>query len=142
MTTLQEFERWKNSGYSKLEIPSSEALEDVIKILTKKSKERKKLKTYHADVLSDVNKIKKTIKQIIWHDYFYDKKLPDKGFDFEIYYIIKSELYKVSLHCDVEWVGDYSVRKNLPENVSIISITKIENFEIIKDYNDYKVVTF
>ena len=63
--------------------------------------------------------------------------MPDEGVDRIEYFKIGNEIYEVDLHCEAEWVGDWSVRKNLPGEVSATSIKKITDFEILQEYDGY-----
>ena len=54
-----------------------------------------------------------------------DDPLSDDGEDVEDYCLINSELYKFELHLEVEWVGDWSVRANVPDRFNLTKLTKI-----------------
>lgn len=107
-------------------------LEDEIKRLQKQEEE--KIKYIEDDFDFDglpfdttPEKLIKSTLRDVKHDMFYEYDgLPDEGVDRTIYVKIGDKIYEVKLHCEAEWVGDWSVRKNLPGDVSIISITEIE----------------
>ena len=68
------------------------------------------------------------------HDFFYDYDgLPDEGVDETFYYKVGDKLYLVEAHCEAEWVGDWSVRKNLPGEISATNVIEVEKFEIINE---------
>lgn len=75
--------------------------------------------------------IKNIIDNEEWYDVFADDDFPDEGIDENFYYMVGEKLYMVELHCDAEWCGDWSVRANLPGDVSVSTITEIEHFEIL-----------
>lgn len=75
------------------------------------------------------------------HEIFYDEDgMDDNGADESVYYMIENKLYCVELHCEAEWVGDWSVRKNLPGDVSITSVKEITDFNIIENSDDYMLI--
>lgn len=97
---------------------------------------RKEQKYDDDDYIEEIEEIITSYEH--WHDEFYDiEGLGDAGVDAIKYIIIGNNLYEVELHCTAEWVGDWSVRKNLPGKVSVTEITKIKSFEISKEYTDW-----
>lgn len=72
------------------------------------------------------------------HDIFYEPDgLDDEGADETMVFKIGDAFYEVDVHCEAEWVGDWSVRKNLPGEVSIEAIREIKSFKIEKEEKDY-----
>lgn len=67
-----------------------------------------------------------------WYDFFVDDDLPDEGADGNEYYMVGEKLYEVELHCEAEWIGDWSVRANVPSDVSVTKIKEIKKFEILE----------
>ena len=68
-----------------------------------------------------------------WDSKFYEGDgIPDDGVDGEEYFLIDGKLYLVSLHCEANWVGDWSVRKNLPGDVNITNFYEIKDFDVIE----------
>lgn len=90
----------------------------------------------------DINEfINKVVRNADYHDFFYiEGGLPDKGVDDIDYYKVGDKIYEVSLHCEAEWVGDWSVRENLPGEVSLVSVLEITDFEILKDEGNYILI--
>lgn len=121
-----------------------QAITDEIK--DKKKKEKEELDSikevpFICDKLEDGIDYKEKIEELVdsfdWHDTFYDSDgMDDDGDDGVNYFLIENKLYMVELHCEAEWIGDWSVRKNLPGRVSVTEITEIPSFEIIEDYGD------
>jgi hypothetical protein len=66
-----------------------------------------------------------------------ERGMSDDGGDDVEYHKVGDKIYKVSLHCEAEWVGDWSVRKNLPGAVTVTDIKEIKNFKIIKTEKSY-----
>ena len=70
-----------------------------------------------------------------WYDHFQvdaEGGMDDDGEDDTLYYKVGDKFYEVEIHCEADWVGDWSVRANLPGDVSVVSIKEIENFEIVE----------
>lgn len=89
-----------------------------------------------------VETIEKNADEGNYHDFFYDYEgLPDEGVDKIDYYKVGDKLYEIELHCSAEWVSDWSVRKNLPGDVSIGEIKEVKDFTISADYGDYIVIS-
>lgn len=63
-----------------------------------------------------------------------DDDLDDSGVDYIEYLKIGDKLYKVNLHCSAEWCGDWSVRKNLPGDITIKSFGEVKNYDVLKEY--------
>ena len=62
-----------------------------------------------------------------WFDTFYEEDgIDDDGEDIEEYMLVNDRLYLVQLHCTAEWVSDWSVRKNLPGDVTQHGFKEIE----------------
>ena len=78
------------------------------------------------------NFIKSIVKKGDWYDVFADEDLDDDGADINDYYMIGDKLYDVELHCEAEWCGDWSVRANLPGEVTVVTIREITHFEILE----------
>ena len=127
--------------FSTLKLQKEE--EDNEKLKKKKEKEnRRETEFVYPEQESNVfyeKFIKEKIKEYgNWYDDFEDGDgLPDEGVDRIEYFKIGNEIYEVDLHCEAEWVGDWSVRKNLPGEVSATSIKKITDFEILQEYDGY-----
>lgn len=90
-------------------------------------------------------KEKETVKKVILkslkdvaHDMFYDEEgLDDEGADETVVFKIGDNFYEVDLHCEAEWVGDWSVRKNLPGELSVTSVKEIKKYEIQSEGDGY-----
>lgn len=121
---------------------------NVIKDLEKKEKTLKKkikdLKPVYVDVddqpilsLSDptedsIDELKDEGLKIIGNyggDLFEDD-FPDGGEDYEAHFLIGSKLFKSVIHFEAEWIGDWSMRCNVPTNPSMKSWEEIKDFEL------------
>lgn len=73
-----------------------------------------------------------------YSDLFYDEKgMDDEGDNAIVYFKVLDKFYEVEIHCEADWVGDWSVRKNLPGDVSIVSIEELKTFKVQEDTEDY-----
>lgn len=71
-----------------------------------------------------------------YRDLFYDSDgLDDSGADDVVYFKVEDKFYEVEIHCEAEWVGDWSVRKNLPGDVSATKITELTKYKVKKATN-------
>ena len=123
--------------------------EDFLKSLIIEVKKAKKIeddlakeeatKRYVEDIYPELPKditykrfIEKIVEEKKWWDYFYeyDESMDDDGADYEYYIMIGEKAFEVIVHCDAEWVGDWSVRKNLPGEISVSKITELK-FELL-----------
>jgi hypothetical protein len=84
------------------------------------------------------------IKDVIYEldddikEYFYEfEGLDDNGEDKVFIFKIGDNFYEVDIHCSANWVGDFSVRKNLPGDLSIVSIKEIKEYTIISSGDNY-----
>jgi hypothetical protein len=131
--------------------------DEFIKSLKQKDKDRKKAedeKPIHVEVYSDAiitelehgwtpeEAIRESVSSAknsdVYHDIFYDPKgLDDSGADATVYFKGMDKFYKVELHCKAEWVGDWSVRKNIPGDVSVTKITELTNYTIKAEEETY-----
>jgi len=111
------------------------------KKVVKKKSNFKTIEIYNENIhpaLENNNTIQEFLEEKIdngegYYDMFYDSNgLSDDGADDVEYHKVGDKIYEVSLHCEAEWVPDYSVRKNLPGDVSITEIKEITDFKIIK----------
>ena len=75
-------------------------------------------------------------------DLFIEDNLPDYGVDEIEYFKVNSIIYKVKIHCDVDWCGDWSVRKNLPTSWYLTDIEEIIDYNIIEDENENGYIIF
>lgn len=96
------------------------------------------------DKLPDGKTVQEWYKEYINENYYGDafyrsEGLPDEGDDLEEYIMIGDKLYLGDIHCEAEWVGDWSVRKNLPGEISVTKITEIKNFEVIEVKEGYVI---
>ena len=84
--------------------------------------------------------IEEIVEENEWFDYFYDSNgMDDEGADYEYFIMVGDKAFQVDIHCKAEWVGDWSVRKNLPGEVSVVNITELK-FELIsKSDNSAKI---
>lgn len=70
-----------------------------------------------------------------WWDTFYDYDgMDDEGETISQYFLIGEKLYLVDIHCEAEWCGDYSSRKNLPGPVGVESFVEVEGFDIVEKF--------
>jgi hypothetical protein len=92
---------------------------------------REKLPEEHKDCVEDY--IDELVEEMEWWDVFYDYDgMDDDGDDTSEYFLIGDKLYLVDIHCEAEWVGDWSVRKNLPGDVSVQAVHEVDGFTIIE----------
>ena len=72
------------------------------------------------------------------HDIFYEAGgLDDDGATETMVFKIGESFYEIDLHCEAEWVGDWSVRKNLPGDLSVLDVREIKEFTIEEQTKDY-----
>lgn len=73
-----------------------------------------------------------------YHDLFYDEKgLDDEGADDTVYFKVLDKFYAVDIHCEAEWVSDWSCRKNLPGDVNVMDFREVTPIRIIKEEDTY-----
>ena len=73
----------------------------------------------------------------LW-DLFYDREgMDDDGSDDIMYFKVLDKFYEVELHCEAEWVGDWSVRKNLPGDISVTKIKEVIPIRIVQEEDTY-----
>ena len=58
----------------------------------------------------------------------FNRGLGDEGQDYYEILKINGTFYKAELFCESEWVGDWSVRKNLPSNSSVKELFEITDY--------------
>ena len=81
------------------------------------------------------------VKNNDYYDLFYDSDgMDDDGEDATVYFKVGDKFYKVEIHCEADWVGDWSVRKNLPGNVNVESIKEVSVYTVRKDEGDYILI--
>ena len=93
-----------------------------------------------SDDMTDQELIELDAEENDWYDKFSDiggGNFPDEGVQDTEYYLIGDNLYEVELHCDAEWIGDWSVRANVPSTVSVIKVTQITDFSFIIREDEY-----
>jgi len=69
--------------------------------------------------------VPKTNTDLFDHDDF-----PDEGADETDYYKIGDRIYEVEVHAEAEWYGEWSMRCNMPSDVSLVSFKEITDFKI------------
>jgi hypothetical protein len=138
------------------EIEDQEMTQEFIGILTTKQDELdkaetrrkaeeakfKKIEIYehniHPETTEDVtNFLTERVKNGDYYDLFADDDLPDEGSDDVEYHKIGDRIYELSLHCEAEWIGDWSVRANVPGEITITSLREITDFEVIEARDSY-----
>lgn len=75
--------------------------------------------------------VKYLTKEIYYKDAFSDKNFPDEGETIDDFVMVGNKLYKIKIHCSAQWYGDWSLRCNLPDEISVTETTKIKDFEVI-----------
>lgn len=65
-------------------------------------------------------------------DRFFDEEIDDDGADLTEFVLVNDKLYSVDFHCEAEWISDWSVRANVPGDVSVEKVTEITSFEILE----------
>jgi len=89
----------------------------------------------HKDCVEDY--IGKIVREMNLWDAFYDPDgIDDEGENMTEYFLIGDKLYLVDIHCEAEWCGDFSSRKNLPGAISVESVNEVEGFDIIHRSGD------
>ena len=70
-------------------------------------------------------------------DSFYDpdSTLEDSGADNIFYFKVGDKFYEVNVHCTAEWCSEWSMRKNIPGDISATSIKELTTYEIVKYEN-------
>ena len=119
-------------------------LEEEIKRLQKE--EKAKIKYIEDDFSFDDLPSGTTVKELIEEtlddvkfDMFYDSDgLPDGGVNKTIYVKVGPKIWEVQVHCESEWVGDWSVRKNLPGDAHVNSMKEVEYKDL--DGSKFKIV--
>ena len=122
----------------KTKISTQEFTEGLEEKEIKRSKKESFKKTAHVEDILPALKEKETINKVVLksikdvaHDLFYEEDgLDDEGADETLVFKIGDCFYEIDLHCDAEWVGDWSVRKNLPGKVSVEAVREIKEFQI------------
>lgn len=125
-------------------------VEDFIKSVEERQKafeKQKKAEKAEKERIKDVNFVfesipeGKTIDEFLdeWFeeydswDMFYDYDgIPDEGVSITELFLVGDKLYSVDLDCEAEWVGDWSVRKNLPGERSITRVEEVPSFELLE----------
>lgn len=138
----------KNPLYTgKTKISTKKFTEELEKKETKRTKKEsfKKNASISKEEILPALKDDETLEDVILesiedvtHDMFYDPDgLDDEGADVTNVFKIGDAFYEVDLHCEANWVGDWSVRKNLPGDVSVEAMREIKKFKIEKETEDY-----
>ncbi len=121
------------------EVANEQNKVDKIKEEAKIEAGKKRVVSYVYDELpeDDVEGfIEGVVSEEDWFDNFESAvEESDNGADDIIYFMIANKLYEVEIHCESEWCSDWSVRANLPGNVSVTSVTEKTDYEII-GHND------
>lgn len=124
------------------------ALKDEKKLVDKRQEEKEEIRkltlTVHNIYPATDMKIKQFLKQEVanlsdgYRDLFYDEDgMDDSGEDTEDYFKVGGKIYEVKLHCEANWVGDWSVRKNLPGEITMISFKELTDYTVKYDRGDY-----
>lgn len=83
--------------------------------------------------------IDELVDEYEWWDTFYDSDgMDDDGATVSEYFLVGDRLFLVEVHCEANWVGDWSVRKNLPGSIRVESIEEINGFDILEKIVDGK----
>ena len=128
-------------------------LDEFIKAVEQQEKNRKETKkaieaampeivdVYSEAILPELEE-DETVEEVIenavdsndYHDMFYDPDgLDDYGADDIAYFKVGDKFYEVELHCEANWVGDWSVRKNLPGEVTVLSVKELPVFKVLDE---------
>lgn len=82
--------------------------------------------------------IKKDKSEHALWDLFYEYDgMDDDGSDDVMYFKVLDKFYEVDLHCEAEWVSDWSVRKNLPGDISVTKIREVNPIRIVQEEDTY-----
>ena len=129
---------------SALETESRAAQEEKDKSEEKKRlakiEEAKKIYVEHVfDVVPEEHKdcVEDYIDEIVsemdlWEAFYDEDGMDDEGETITEFLLVGDKLYLVDIHCEAQWVGDWSVRKNLPGDISVESVKEVEGFDIIE----------
>lgn len=60
------------------------------------------------------------------HDIFAQDDYPDEGVTGTFYIKYGDKFYELEIHCGAEWIGDWSVRANVPSGTNIKSVKEIK----------------
>lgn len=69
--------------------------------------------------------------------FYHEKGLDDDGADDTVYFKVLDKFYEVDIHCEAEWVSDWSCRKNLPGDVNVMDFREITPIKIIIEEDTY-----
>jgi hypothetical protein len=113
-----------------------------VKELKKKKEEEERSKIYIDNVYPEIDEdisiddyLEGIVEEYEWWDVFYDSDgMPDEGLDDDFYVMVGDKVYKIEVHCEANWVGDWSVRKNLPGDVTINDFNEV-NFELLEKHD-------
>jgi hypothetical protein len=82
--------------------------------------------------------IKKDRNEHALWDLFYEfHGMDDDGSDDVMYFKVLDKFYEVDLHCEAEWVSDWSVRKNLPGEISVTNVKEVTPIRIVTEEDVY-----
>ncbi len=79
--------------------------------------------------------IRDTVPEI--DDLFDCEDVEDGDADREYYVKVGDKIYQLELTCEAEWVGDWSMRCNVPGTVEVGTIKEITDYEILNESDGY-----
>lgn len=77
--------------------------------------------------------IEEQIEDDIIDDYIFGDELSDNGEDGVDYFKIGDKIYELSLRAETVWCGDWSVRANIVNEVTLVSYKEITNYEVVSE---------
>lgn len=113
-------------------------------------KEKEKAKKARRDATKDINDIysiellegrdvddfiRDTVPEI--DDLFDCEDVEDGDVEMTYYVKVGDKIYELELTCEAEWVGDWSMRCNVPGTIEVGEIKEITNYEVLVDEGDY-----
>lgn len=132
----------KNPEYTgKTKVSTKEFVETLTEKESKRAEIEAFKRTAYIEYVLPALKEKETIEGVVLNelkgitsDIFYNEDgLDDSGADETMVFKIGDAFYEVDLHCKAEWIGDWSVRQNVPGEVTVESVREIKSFEIKKE---------
>jgi hypothetical protein len=69
----------------------------------------------------------------LWDLFYESDGMDDDGSDDVIYFKVLDKFYEVNLHCEAEWVSEWSVRKNLPGDINVTNVKEVTPLRIVKE---------
>jgi hypothetical protein len=96
------------------------SLERKLKQLQPKEIELDDYNEYINETCSSIEELIEKAPELDFYDLFDDIEISDEGESKEIYISLDDKIYLVEVSCEAEWIGDWSVRANVPTDYSVV----------------------